>query len=227
MMRNMAEVPFPIWAQAFTAARHVARRLTQFNPRSRARRNVRHHYDIDPRIYDLFLDPDRQYSCAYFTRGADLSRSQLAKKRHIAAKLNVEPGLRVLDIGSGWGGLAVYMAKTAGVDVVGVTLSQEQIKASRERAARLGLVNAVRFLPIDYREVEGKFDRIVSVGMFEHVGLPHYYYELNAALTRALERADAESAWLGGEDVFFDVRRDPHDVSTDTVSRQLYKFAFA
>jgi cyclopropane-fatty-acyl-phospholipid synthase len=148
--------------------------VQQFNPRGRARRNVQHHYDIDPGIYELFLDPDLQYSCAYFTRGADLARAQLLKKRHITAKLGIQPGQRVLDIGSGWGGLALYLAQTCGAEVHGVTLSEEQLKRAQSRAAKLGLSRSVRFDLADYRKVEGKFDRIVSVGMFEHVGLPHY-----------------------------------------------------
>jgi len=133
-----------------------------------------HHYDIDGAIYDLFLDSDRQYSCGYFTEGADLEEAQLAKKRHLAAKLAIEPGQRVLDVGSGWGGLALYLAKVAHCEVTGVTLSNEQLKISRERAAREGLGRAVGFEFTDYRKVVGRFDRIVSVGMFEHVGVNHY-----------------------------------------------------
>ncbi|HKZ97206.1 MAG TPA: cyclopropane-fatty-acyl-phospholipid synthase family protein [Hyphomicrobiaceae bacterium] len=174
MMANLADSPFPAWSQSLAAARRFVRRLKQFNPIGRARHNAAHHYDIDPRIYDLFLDPDRQYSCAYFTREGGLAHAQLAKKRHIAAKLLLEPGQRVLDIGSGWGGLALYLAKIAGADVTGITLSEEQLKSSRARAAELGLAQAVRFQLADYREIGGQFDRIVSIGMFEHVGLPHY-----------------------------------------------------
>jgi cyclopropane-fatty-acyl-phospholipid synthase len=141
----------------------------------RARRNVHHHYDIDPRIYDLFLDADRQYSCAYFAApDMSLADAQAAKKRHIAAKLAIEPGQRVLDIGSGWGGLGLYLAKTADCDVTGVTLSSEQLKISQDRAAKEGLARSVHFEFKDYRKVTGQFDRIVSVGMFEHVGINHY-----------------------------------------------------
>jgi cyclopropane-fatty-acyl-phospholipid synthase len=174
IMKNLARVPLPPWTQSFGVVRRLLRRAQQLNLAGRAKRNVAHHYDIAPAIYDLFLDPDRQYSCAYFTPGADLVRAQLLKKRHIAAKLALEPGQRVLDIGSGWGGLALYLAKAADVEVVGVTLSEEQIKTSRERTAKLGLARSVTFELKDYRHVEGSFDRIVSVGMFEHVGLPHY-----------------------------------------------------
>jgi cyclopropane-fatty-acyl-phospholipid synthase len=152
----------------------LSRRLAQFNPSGRSRRNVAHHYDIDGSIYDLFLDSDRQYSCAYFTEGADLEEAQLAKKRHLAAKLAIEPGQKVLDIGSGWGGLGLYLAKAAHCDVTGVTLSQEQLKIARERAAKEGFGRVVHFEFEDYRKVQGRFDRIVSVGMFEHVGVNHY-----------------------------------------------------
>jgi cyclopropane-fatty-acyl-phospholipid synthase len=174
VLSNAQAHPVPAWARVLDALRYLIRRATQFNPKGRARRNVAHHYDIDGAIYDLFLDRDRQYSCAYFTPGADLEEAQLAKKRHLAAKLAIEPGQRVLDIGSGWGGLALYMAKSAHCDVTGVTLSIEQHKISNERAAREGLSRSVRFDFRDYRKVTGRFDRIVSVGMFEHVGVSHY-----------------------------------------------------
>jgi cyclopropane-fatty-acyl-phospholipid synthase len=171
---NVQQQPLPYWTAGFDAVRFILRRITQFNPVNRARRNVAHHYDIDDAVYDLFLDRDWQYSCAYFTDSADLDAAQLAKKRHLAAKLALEPGQRVLDIGSGWGGLAIYLAKVAGVDVTGVTLSREQLSVSKERAAKEGLQQTVRFELKDYRETGGRFDRVVSVGMFEHVGVNHY-----------------------------------------------------
>ena len=174
VLSNLQAKPLPTWTQSFRAGRFMARRMMQFNPAGRSRRNVAHHYDIDGAIYDLFLDRDRQYSCAYFTEGADLEEAQLAKKRHLAAKLAIEPGQRVLDIGSGCGGLGIYLAKAAQCDITGVTLSQEQLKISRERALREGLSRAVHFEFKDYRHVEGRFDRIVSVGMIEHVGVNHY-----------------------------------------------------
>ena len=174
MLSNLQGGPLPGWTKSFSALRYLVRRLEQFNPSGRARRNAAHHYDIDGAIYDLFLDTDRQYSCAYFMEGADLEEAQLAKKRHLAAKLAIEPGQRVLDVGSGWGGLALYLAKVAHCDVTGITLSNEQLKVSRERAAREGLSRAVGFEFKDYRKVVGRFDRIVSVGMFEHVGVNHY-----------------------------------------------------
>jgi len=155
--------------------RHVARPIQQHNPVGRAQKNVAHHYDLSDDLFELFLDPDRQYSCAYFATPNDtLEQAQAAKKRHIASKLLLEPGQKVLDIGSGWGGLGLYLAKTADVDVTGVTLSKEQHEVSNRRAREMGLGDKVRFLLKDYREIEGPFDRIVSVGMFEHVGHRHY-----------------------------------------------------
>ncbi len=175
LLSNIGDRRLPGWTNAFVAARYLMRRLNQFNPSFRARRNAAHHYDINGAIYDLFLDRDRQYSCAYFAPGvSDLEEAQLAKKRHIAAKLALEPGQRLLDIGSGWGGLGLYLAKAANCDVTGVTLSSEQLKISRERALKEGLASCVHFEFQDYRKVEGRFDRIVSVGMFEHVGVNHY-----------------------------------------------------
>lgn len=142
----------------------------------RARRNVAHHYDLDHRLYDLFLDPDKQYSCAYFERpDCTLEEAQTAKKRLVTAKLLVEPDSRVLDIGSGWGGLGLYIKQIGGArQVQGITLSSEQLQIARDRAEAAGAGDGVRFVLQDYREVEGSFDRIVSVGMFEHVG-PRFY----------------------------------------------------
>jgi cyclopropane-fatty-acyl-phospholipid synthase len=155
---------------------NVSRRLVQYNPAARSRRNVAHHYDLNGRLYSLFLDRDRQYSCAYFGRGDEtLEEAQAAKKRHIAAKLCLDqPGLRVLDIGCGWGGMALTLARDFGARVTGITLSQEQVTEARARAAAEGLEDRVRFELVDYREVTETFDRVVSVGMFEHVGIGHY-----------------------------------------------------
>lgn len=165
----------PQWAKPWWYLRYLVRHLRQFNPRARARRNVAHHYDLDARLYSLFLDADKQYSCAYFeTPGATLDDAQLAKKRHVTAKLLVSRGQRVLDIGSGWGGLGLYLAEIAGADVTGVTLSTEQLQIANARAAEKGLTRQARFLLQDYRDIEGPFDRIVSVGMFEHVGAKFY-----------------------------------------------------
>ena len=151
-------------------------------------RNVAHHYDLSERLYDLFLDADRQYSCAYFARpDASLEQAQLDKKAHIAAKLHLAPGQRVLDIGCGWGGLALYLHRVADVDVLGITLSVEQLKIARRRAEEAGVADRVRFELRDYRHLEGAFDRIVSVGMFEHVGPPNYrtfFEKCRSLLTR-------------------------------------------
>lgn len=175
LLSNLDYRSWPRLAKLHAALRFIQRSLRQYNPAPRAKRNVAHHYDLDSRLYDLFLDCDRQYSCAYFEQDAmSLEEAQMAKKRHLAAKLNLRDGLKVLDIGSGWGGLGLYLAKTAHVEVTGVTLSKEQHKLSRERARAEGLARAVNFELRDYRAVEGQFDRIVSVGMFEHVGVVHY-----------------------------------------------------
>ncbi|WP_454685125.1 class I SAM-dependent methyltransferase [Ancylobacter moscoviensis] len=156
--------------------RFLFRRLAQFNPRDRSQKNVAHHYDLDGRLYSLFLDADRQYSCAYFeTPDQSLDDAQLAKKRHIAAKLLFDkPDLTALDIGCGWGGMGLYLAGHTGAQVTGVTLSQEQLGVARCRAEERGLAERADFRLQDYRDVPGPFDRIVSVGMFEHVGVGHY-----------------------------------------------------
>jgi len=163
------------WIKPLEFGRFLKRRWQQLNRRDRSRRNVAHHYDLDGRLYSLFLDADRQYSCAYFENpDQSLDDAQLAKKRHLAAKLLAMPGHRVLDIGCGWGGLALYLAEMAGANVVGVTLSQEQLGIARGRATEKDLGNRVDFRLQDYRDVEGSFDRIISVGMFEHVGVGYY-----------------------------------------------------
>ena len=165
----------PRWAKPQWWARYLARSIKQLNLRSRARTNVAHHYDLDGRLYSLFLDADKQYSCAYFeTPTTSLDDAQLAKKRHLAAKLLIGHGQRVLDIGCGWGGLGLYLSEMTGADVTGVTLSTEQLQVSNARAAERNLSDSARFLMRDYRDVEGPFDRIVSVGMFEHVGVRFY-----------------------------------------------------
>ena len=165
----------PQWARLQWWLRYLARHFRQFNLRNRAKNNVAHHYDLDGRLYSLFLDSDKQYSCAYFERpDAELEEAQLAKKRHIAAKLLIRRGDRVLDIGSGWGGLGLYLAGMTGADVTGVTLSTEQLRTSNARAAERNLTHSARFLLEDYRDIPGPFERIVSVGMFEHVGLDFY-----------------------------------------------------
>jgi cyclopropane-fatty-acyl-phospholipid synthase len=163
------------WRRPLDAVRLAWRWLKQLNLRGRARRNVAHHYDLDERLYTLFLDSDRQYSCGYFdTPATALDDAQLAKKRHIAAKLLVTPGARVLDIGCGWGGLALYLAEYTGAHVTGITLSCEQFALAQTRADEHRLDSHVEFRLQDYRDVNERFDRIVSVGMFEHVGITFY-----------------------------------------------------
>jgi len=176
LLVNRSRGKLPTLFRLIGKAHFLIRRFLQRNGLTRARSNVAHHYDLDGRLYDLFLDEDRQYSCAYFEQpGMTLDEAQLAKKRHIAAKLCINGGERVLDIGCGWGGMALYLHRVAGAgEVVGVTLSEEQIGIARRRALEAGVDRDVRFEMTDYREVSPSFDRIVSVGMFEHVGLDYY-----------------------------------------------------
>ena len=153
----------------------LVRAFEQYNPIGKAQRNVAHHYDLNDQLYDFFLDRDRQYSCAYFRTGEEsLEQAQEEKKRHIAAKLLLKPGQTLLDIGSGWGGMALFLSREFGVDVTGVTLSKEQLAVASRRALEGGLADRVRFKLLDYRLEPAKYDRIVSVGMFEHVGVAHY-----------------------------------------------------
>jgi len=162
----------PLAGDGVASVRRLYRNL---NWERRSKRNVAHHYDLSDRLYSLFLDADRQYSCAYFTDPANsLDQAQQDKKAHIAAKLYLRPRQRVLDIGCGWGGMALYLNRVADVDVLGITLSEEQLKVARGRAEQAGVADRVKFELLDYRKLEGEFDRIVSVGMFEHVGPPHY-----------------------------------------------------
>jgi len=184
---NLEAVPEGLLARFLNGSFDPLRRVHQFNPLSRARQNAAHHYDLSDQLYELFLDQDRQYSCAYFRDGTDdLDTAQLGKKQHIAAKLLIRPGQKVLDIGSGWGGLALYLAGECGADVTGLTLSVEQHNVATRRAAAAGLSDRVRFYLRDYREELGRYDRIVSVGMFEHVGINHYsafFAKLKSLLT--------------------------------------------
>jgi cyclopropane-fatty-acyl-phospholipid synthase len=173
--RNVARLDSYPLQRLQDGLKRLLRSLHTYNPVGRAQRNVAHHYDLSGALYELFLDRDRQYSCAYFVTDNDsLEVAQDNKKLHLASKLLLKPGQRVLDIGSGWGGLALYLARLAEVDVTGVTLSAEQQKVAQERARSAGLADKVRFHLRDYREETGRYDRIVSVGMFEHVGTAHY-----------------------------------------------------
>lgn len=165
----------PQWTWPHRLVRHLLRRFNQFNVRSRARHNVEHHYDLDGRLYSMFLDGDQQYSCAYFASpNLSIDEAQLAKKRHLTAKLCVKPGNTVLDIGCGWGGLAFYLTEIANAQVTGITLSQEQYERALKRAQERNLAQETSFRLQDYRDVSGTFDRIISVGMFEHVGVGFY-----------------------------------------------------
>lgn len=173
------------WTKALDRVRHAFRRFQQINTTRRSRRNVEVHYDLSVELYRLFLDDDMQYSCAYFQRpDMTLEEAQSAKKRHIAAKLQLKPGLKVLDIGSGWGGLGLYLARSFETDVLGVTLSSEQHAVATQRARSEGWESRAHFDVKDYRELGERFDRIVSVGMFEHVGVNHYstFFDKCAAL---------------------------------------------
>jgi cyclopropane-fatty-acyl-phospholipid synthase len=175
LARNLEVLPGGLLSSLLNGSPLSMRRVHQYNPLARARRNAAHHYDLSDQLYELFLDRDRQYSCAYFRDGEhDLDAAQRDKKAHIAAKLLLRPGHRVLDIGSGWGGLALYLAGECGAEVTGLTLSAEQYQVATRRAAAAGLSERVRFHLRDYREECGEYDRIVSVGMFEHVGINHY-----------------------------------------------------
>ncbi|HEY1944319.1 MAG TPA: cyclopropane-fatty-acyl-phospholipid synthase family protein [Roseiarcus sp.] len=173
--RNLAGYDKPGWIKLLQKARIAVRRLHQRNDPVRARRNISQHYDLDQRMYRLFLDADWQYSCAYFEHeGQTLDEAQLAKKRHLAAKLLIDEGHSVLDIGCGFGGMALYLAQMAGARATGVTLSQEQLEVASRRARDAGLADRVAFRLQDYRDVQEQFDRIISVGMFEHVGAPGF-----------------------------------------------------
>jgi cyclopropane-fatty-acyl-phospholipid synthase len=175
LQRNRASGRLPGWLRATNAARFHMRRFIQRNAPQRARSNVAHHYDISDDLYRLFLDDDMQYSCAYFPDpDLTLEEAQAAKKAHIARKLLIEPGQHVLDIGCGWGGMALTLARDFGARVTGITLSKNQLATAQARAERVGLSGHVTFELQDYRHTKGKFDRIVSVGMLEHVGLPNY-----------------------------------------------------
>ena len=171
-MRALEATPMVRWSYALQRWMRI---LEQYNPVGTAERNVAHHYDLNDQLYDFFLDRDRQYSCAYFKTGEEpLEQAQLDKKQHIAAKMLLRPGQKVLDIGSGWGGMGLFLSQQFGVDVTGVTLSKEQHAVSCRRALEGGVADRVRFKLLDYRNEPGRYDRIVSIGMFEHVGSAHY-----------------------------------------------------
>lgn len=172
---NVQAGNMPVWQQKMARLRFVLNRFAQRASRLKSRSNVAHHYDITVDLYDLFLSPDRMYTCAYYkNEGMSLDEAQEAKINHIAGKLLLEPELRVLDIGCGWGYMACYLAKNYGVHVTGVTLSKTQLACCEERAAQMGVEDLVAFRLTDYRDVDEQFDRVYSVGMLEHVGQPQY-----------------------------------------------------
>ncbi len=172
---NLAEANDLAWIKAVDKVRIAFRGVHQRNDRRRARKHISHHYDLDANFYRLFLDADMQYSCAYFEHeGATLEEAQRAKKRHIAAKMLIGDGESVLDIGCGFGGMALYLAGVAGARATGVTLSEEQFQVATRRAQASGFADRLDFRLQDYRDVKETFDRIVSVGMFEHVGVTRY-----------------------------------------------------
>jgi cyclopropane-fatty-acyl-phospholipid synthase len=194
--------PFDGWMRRID---RLVRPLQQFNPIRRARRNAAHHYDLSGSLYDLFLDADRQYSCGYFSGPHDaLDDAQRQKRRHIAAKLLLRPGMSVLDVGSGWGGLGLYLADRMGARVTGITLADEQLTVARARAAQRGLADRAQFFLRDYRQETGTYQRVVSVGMFEHVGRRHFDAFFSAlrdqltadgvALLHTIGRADGPGA---------------------------------
>ncbi|MFN0116394.1 MAG: class I SAM-dependent methyltransferase [Paracoccaceae bacterium] len=175
LLRNVEEGGMVWWRRPLELAGYALRWFQMWNPAGKSKDNVAHHYDLSSELYELFLDKDRQYSCAYFRNPNDtLEQAQVQKKAHIAGKLLIRPGMRVLDIGCGWGGLAITLARDYGAQVLGVTLSEEQHRIANERVRAAGLTDRVEIRLTDYRKVQGTFDRIVSVGMFEHVGVPHY-----------------------------------------------------
>jgi len=190
-MANAAGVEREGWQRVVSGFHTVARWWHQHNPIGLARQHVAHHYDLSRRLFELFLDESMQYSCAYFIRPSmTLADAQIAKMRHIAAKLMLEPGMRVFDIGCGWGGLGIFLARHCDVEVVGVTLSKEQHELANQRAREAGVDRQVTFKLQDYRLETGAYDRIVSVGMFEHVGVKHYR-EFFGAVERLLTPAGA------------------------------------
>lgn len=175
LVRNREAGTMPSWIRLSFRAQFHMRRFMQINAPAKSQANVAHHYDISDDLYGLFLDTDMQYSCAYFTDPKmSLEDAQIAKKAHIARKLRIEPGMSVLDIGCGWGGMALTLARDFGAQVTGITLSENQLATAQKRVDQAGLSKQVKFQLQDYRYTKGQFDGVVSVGMLEHVGLPNY-----------------------------------------------------
>ncbi|SLN68640.1 Cyclopropane-fatty-acyl-phospholipid synthase [Roseovarius albus] len=212
---NMSLQGQPWFRKPLVFGRHILRNLHQFNPAAKAQANVAHHYDLSGALYDLFLDEDRQYSCAYFSSpNLTLEQAQNAKKHHIARKLRIEPGMRVLDIGCGWGGMGLTLARDYGAQVVGVTLSREQHQMANQRAKNAGLEAQAHFELMDYRHIDGQFDRIVSVGMFEHVGAPHYAEYFRTVRERLTENGVALIHTIG--------RSEPPGTSSPWITKYIF-----
>jgi cyclopropane-fatty-acyl-phospholipid synthase len=186
------------WQKAAAKARMLKRGLDQRNPLKTARENVEHHYDLSVELYDLFMEEDKQYTCAYFRTGEEtLEDAQAAKKAHIARKMLLKPGMKVLDIGCGWGGLSITLAKDYGVEVVGVTLSEVQRQTAIKRAEAAGVADKIDFRLCDYRDVTEQFDRITAVGMMEHVGQPQYRAFFNQVYTNLKDDGVALIHFIG------------------------------
>tara|TARA_Y100000590_G_scaffold201441_1_gene228885 strand:+ start:1128 stop:2315 length:1188 start_codon:yes stop_codon:yes gene_type:complete len=206
-MKNIGRAETNFYAKIIKKIRGTYRYLTSYNLISKSKNNVAHHYDISEKLYDLFLDKNRQYSCAYFKNHHDsLETAQDNKIEHIIKKLNLKPNQKVLDIGSGWGTLAIKIARKSKCEVLGITLSENQLDYSIKKAKELNLENQVRFKLMDYRELNEKFDKIVSVGMFEHVGRKFYNTYFNSVNRLLNEDGVALIHTIGS----VDKPRDPH-----------------
>ena len=206
-LKNIGRNDINIYGKIFNKLKGTYRYLTNFNKGIKSKKNVSHHYDISEKLYDLFLDSNRQYSCAYFKNENDtLEQAQQNKIDHIIKKLNIKPNQKVLDIGSGWGTLAINIAQKTHAAVTGITLSENQLVYSKNKAKELNLENQVQFKLIDYREINEKFDRIVSVGMFEHVGRKFYKSYFNRVSKLLNEKGVALIHTIGSSNP----PRDPH-----------------
>ena len=206
-MKNIGRSEINSFSKIIKKIKGTYRYFTNFNLAYKSKKNVAHHYDISEKLYDLFLDKNRQYSCAYFKKETDsLEIAQNNKIDHIIKKLNLKPNQKVLDIGSGWGTLAIEIAKKSQCEVLGITLSENQLEYSNKKVKELNLENQVSYKLMDYRELEEKFDKIVSVGMFEHVGRKFY----NTYFTKVSNLLKKDGIALIHTIGSIDSPRDPH-----------------
>jgi len=206
-LRNIGRKDINIYSKIFNKLKGTYRYLTSFNKIIKSKKNVRRHYDISEKLYDLFLDKNRQYSCAYFKNESDtLEEAQQNKIDHIIRKLNIKPNQKILDIGSGWGTLAINIARKTKASVTGITLSENQLEYSNNKAKEMNLTNQLEFKMIDYRQLNEKFDRIVSVGMFEHVGRKFYKTYFNKVSKLLKDKGVALIHTIGSSNP----PRDPH-----------------